>query len=498
MPITVRQGRGKDCLFLSLLVAAALTLYYRVFSFYFAIDDYDFLGWLFYQRKDFSMQSFARFTSQMCMKPEMFRPLVGRYFWEYMLFGSSPQGYFAVLLFDLVLLVCAVYYLARLITGNAAAGFLAALFFLIHPLQKEAISVAANSQFLAAFFACVSLICVVKCVRGSGAKYGYASAFFSLCSVLGWQGAIVIPLVGMVYASGGGVPGKNNGLPALFGNAMVLLSYSVFVVCYTTIPIAAKCYEPDLARLYNNSFYFSSALMRPFFLDSWWNGLAQHQYFPRALVAGTIVLCACASCVILLRSRGGATLKKTGFLWGLLCLGIVPFLFLNNFLRNPHDLLLSAIPFFMLQAWAVTLLFGFCAGRRSIIGTGGALVLCGLVTGYIVSCASLVSGNKVFSHQIEGQTVMQLTSQVKKMHPAFPASSNVYLVDFPGAFAYNRFRDVLRFSVCVPISYHDRSMRVSVLTGAEFRKGSSVVRGQPRTYVFRYRGARGVEEIYSP
>ena len=142
-----------------------------------------------------------------------YRPLLDiLYKIQYALFAFNPHGYH---LFNVLLHIAnsiLVYRLILLLLKNFKGGnlnpealaFCTAVFFLIHPVQTEAVAcIAGVSNLIFAFFCLLSLICYVKARQRESSRYGigwYAAALiFFLAALFSKEQAIMLPLLGGMY-----------------------------------------------------------------------------------------------------------------------------------------------------------------------------------------------------------------------------------------------------------------------------------------------------------
>lgn len=131
---------------------------------------------------------------------------------QYILFDFNPHGYhlFNVLLHGVNGIL--VYRLIRSLLKNSggvnlspeAFAFCTAMFFLIHPVQTEAVAcIAGVSNLIFAFFCLLSLICYVKTRQKEPSRYGilwYAAALiFFWAALFSKEQAIMLPLLVVLY-----------------------------------------------------------------------------------------------------------------------------------------------------------------------------------------------------------------------------------------------------------------------------------------------------------
>jgi protein O-mannosyl-transferase len=148
-----------------------------------------------------------------------FRPLVTlTYFSDWALFGTDPRGYHLTNLILHLLAGLAVYALGRKLCSTPGAGFLAALIFLVHPAQAEAVNgISFREDLLSCLFFCLALLTFIKSERQKNrmgdteddisgiADSNYAPGFYLLSllffvlALLSKEMAVSLPVVIAAY-----------------------------------------------------------------------------------------------------------------------------------------------------------------------------------------------------------------------------------------------------------------------------------------------------------
>lgn len=145
------------------------------------------------------------FTADYYVRSEeySFRPLVTlTYFADWALFKEDPRGYHLTNLLLHLLAGLAVYALGKRISSSPRIGFLAALIFLIHPAQAEAVNgISFREDLLCALFCFLSLLSYVKIGwQGKRNSTSYAlSLLFFILALLSKEMAVALPLVITAY-----------------------------------------------------------------------------------------------------------------------------------------------------------------------------------------------------------------------------------------------------------------------------------------------------------
>jgi Flp pilus assembly protein TadD len=132
-----------------------------------------------------------------------FRPLVTlTYFADWALFKGDPRGYHLTNLLLHLLAGLSVYFLGKTICSTPGVGFLAALIFLVHPAQSEAVGgISFREDLLCALFFFLSLLSYAKCGwkgKINPASYAFSLLFFIL-ALLAKEMAVSLPLVVTAY-----------------------------------------------------------------------------------------------------------------------------------------------------------------------------------------------------------------------------------------------------------------------------------------------------------
>lgn len=122
---------------------------------------------------------------------------------EYMLFGSHPTGYHIQQLLWHGANGCLLLVLFIALGLEPLYALLAAIFFLVHPLQAESVAnISHRKELLALFFALLSLLSYVKAVSSSGLRRVILLLFVVIayvCALLSNQTAITLPLLLVLY-----------------------------------------------------------------------------------------------------------------------------------------------------------------------------------------------------------------------------------------------------------------------------------------------------------
>ena len=143
-----------------------------------------------------------------------YRPLLDiLYKIQYALFGFDPHGYHlfnvllhianSILVYRLILLLLKCHFDSNgkvLLHSPQALAFCTAIFFLIHPVQSEAVAcIAGVSNLIFVFFCLLSLICYLKAGQKEFSGYGiwwYAAALiFFLAALFSKEQAVMLPLL---------------------------------------------------------------------------------------------------------------------------------------------------------------------------------------------------------------------------------------------------------------------------------------------------------------
>lgn len=123
---------------------------------------------------------------------------------EYILFGDNPAGYHTQQLFWHAANGCLLFYVFTALGLAPTASMLAALFFLVHPLQAESVAnISHRKELLALFFSLVTFICYTKAVSASKTAsriFWLLPVFVGYAAVL-WSNetAITLPVILIAY-----------------------------------------------------------------------------------------------------------------------------------------------------------------------------------------------------------------------------------------------------------------------------------------------------------
>ncbi len=135
-----------------------------------------------------------------------YRPiLISTFALDFRFWGLEPFGYHLTnIILHLSTSVLVYYFISRIVNSQKIA-FLTALFFVLHPIQTEAVTyISGRADLLAAFFCISSLVFFSEYLRGGGwtrRLYYAASVLCFLLGLLSKETAAIFPLVFILYES---------------------------------------------------------------------------------------------------------------------------------------------------------------------------------------------------------------------------------------------------------------------------------------------------------
>ncbi|NVN99878.1 MAG: phospholipid carrier-dependent glycosyltransferase [Geobacteraceae bacterium] len=125
------------------------------------------------------------------------------YMLDYMLWGMNPKGY---LITNIIIHSCNGYLAYRLffrLDGRQAVAFLAALIFVLHPVQVESVAwVTERKTLLAMFFSLLTLHAYVSCKyaeSGARRRWFLVALIACIAALLSKAVAVVVPLIIVAY-----------------------------------------------------------------------------------------------------------------------------------------------------------------------------------------------------------------------------------------------------------------------------------------------------------
>jgi protein O-mannosyl-transferase len=196
-------GRSKNLIFLLLLLLVGTGVYWNSLDNGFVYDDLVTVEENLFIRDWRNLGKFFFRDYYGRSEEYSFRPLVTlTYFADWALFQGDPRGYHLTNLLLHLLAGLSVYFLGKTICSTAGVGFLAALIFLVHPAQSEAVGgISFREDLLCALFFFLSLLAYAKSGwkgKINSASYALSLLFFIL-ALLSKEMAVSLPLVVTAY-----------------------------------------------------------------------------------------------------------------------------------------------------------------------------------------------------------------------------------------------------------------------------------------------------------
>lgn len=315
------------------------------------------------------------------MDGRFYRPiLMMSYALDYRLYGLSPLGYHLsnILIHSGVALL--VYGLISLIFRRNLLAFLTAMFFVLHPIQTEAVTyISGRADPLAAFFCLLSLYFFVRYVDFEGIKrklYFGASALSFMLGLLTKESSAAFPLILVFYEAcfrKDGLKKKKIAKYAVY--LIILLAYGImrhFILLNVKASYSTANFMPTVNRLYTVPlviFTYLKLLLFPKdlhmdrsdFLFDW-----PLSFFEPRVIFTLSTLIIITALVWVIRKRSKEVLFGAGWFMLLLLpfLNIVP---INAFVAE-HWLYLASIGFFLMLSWVFIGLLRFRFMRLCIAG----------------------------------------------------------------------------------------------------------------------------------
>lgn len=135
---------------------------------------------------------------QSSIHPDLYRPLtLLSLAWDFHYYGDQPLGYHLSSLLFHLLNALLVFQLSYYVLKQQSAALLAALFYVLHPLQTEVVSwISSRGDLLMSLFFLAGLLCHIR----MRTRRGRALAWFLYgCSILSKESGFVLPAVAYCY-----------------------------------------------------------------------------------------------------------------------------------------------------------------------------------------------------------------------------------------------------------------------------------------------------------
>jgi len=122
-----------------------------------------------------------------------YRPLNrATYLLDYRIFGMSPMWFHAANILIHLLSVLLLYRIGTRVLQSSNAGFVAALFFAIHPVNSEAVNfISARNTLLSLFFCLASFLAFMQ-AKEKGIRWPLLSAFLFFCGLLSKETSLML------------------------------------------------------------------------------------------------------------------------------------------------------------------------------------------------------------------------------------------------------------------------------------------------------------------
>lgn len=428
-----------------IICAVVCGAFYRYLNVFFCLDDFDFLGDIFYGR----LSSFNGLTKVIC-RPiwGMLRPMDSIYwFFTGHAFGFHPLPYNLVRLGIFAGIAVLIFLITSRIVGNKTTALYSALIYGLHPIHADTFSLIGLTPGLTGvFFFSLSFWLFILYLEGK------ASIIFSLISyciaLASWEAAIVLPALLSAYlVCIRNIRPVKLMLRRISAFAVIAVLYlSVFVLTsFQDGSTVNNFYEPfSTGVVAGTSGYFIQHAFSPLFnggnaLKGW----------------GTVIpLCLLsAGGLVWKEGRGAVCFSLAAFL-----IGYVPFLTFGAWIRNPHDLWISLMFFpvcFILPAQKI-LDAVFSRGRFLRKVSRGAVFL---LIGWVLLSSSRMLGiqrgeKKPFFHIAEQRKTLQYLEKITRKLKELPDDSSVYLAGLS-----DLERDSFRLHVGIRLIYGNPAIK---------------------------------------
>ncbi len=207
----------KDFLFILILIAIGGAVYLQTLDAGFVYDDLVTVEENLFIRDWTNLSRFLSSDYYLRSEEYSFRPLVTlTYFIDYSIWRNNPAGYHLTNLFIHLAAAAGAYLLARRLGAGKWAGRLTALFFLLHPVQSEAVAgISFREDPLAGLFFILSLLTYLRRKRPkeisshfppagkgeilTGSPAMFFSLLFFLLALLAKEMAVTLPLIILTY-----------------------------------------------------------------------------------------------------------------------------------------------------------------------------------------------------------------------------------------------------------------------------------------------------------
>jgi tetratricopeptide (TPR) repeat protein len=126
------------------------------------------------------------------------------YMLEYQIFGLRPAGYHAGNIIIHLMTAILLYALALKLMGRAVPAFIAALLFVVHPVNAESVNfISARNGLLAAFFVLLTAISYLHAEAVHRKSYYYLSGLLFFLGLLCKEPALMLPIVLFLFGMTG-------------------------------------------------------------------------------------------------------------------------------------------------------------------------------------------------------------------------------------------------------------------------------------------------------
>lgn len=214
-------------------------------------------------------------------KSNMYRPiLITSYAVDHLFWGNNPFGYHLTSILLHAANGILIFFLADMLLGNKMLSFLTSIFFIVHPVQSEAVAYASGrTDLLFTFFGLISIILYLSFIRSkrSAIKYWVGIGFFVL-GLLTKESAIVLPFLLLLC---GIILQKRPNLDRL---VITTLPYFLVVSAYVILRMTVLNFMNVLNFYPENNLYSSDIFARIFTFSGVFFRYLAIIFFPKELI----------------------------------------------------------------------------------------------------------------------------------------------------------------------------------------------------------------------
>ena len=302
------------------------------------------------------------------------------YMLDYQMFGLRPAGYHAENIIIHLITAILLYLMALKLIGKPVPAFIAALIFVIHPVNAEAVNfISTRNSLLAAFFALLTAMTYLHAEAANKKSYYYLSGLFFFMGLLCKEPVLMLPIVLFLFGMTDRLTFKTRISEKLFSLLPFVLATMIYLVlranALSSVISENRIVDGLWERLMQNIYIipkYATIILFPIKLNALYS-LPQN-YLAEASWLVLLWVVVLAFFLVLDKKKA---VTRFGLLW--IAINFVP---ISNIVPIPSAtmaeryLYLPAIGLWLIAADQAYVLYERLAFKKTLIVAGAAIMIC--------------------------------------------------------------------------------------------------------------------------